>query len=118
MMDRSQLPPFARHRSQAFINKEEDNGTGTRAAARHGPPPVRFQPVAGLRACERRAYLPIRAFPCKHSGHVRIALLAYRCGGSSGLAAQAAHRIPVSTAGITGSHLRPQHLRARHPACI
>jgi len=62
--------------------------------------------------------LPIRAFPCKHSGHVRIALLAYRCGGSSGMAAQATHRIPVSTYGQAVSHLRPQHLRACPAMCL
>lgn len=83
---------------------------------RHGPPPVRFhmRPVSGL--ASEGWCLPIHAFPCTwHSGGVWIVLLAYRCGGSSGMAAQTAHRIPVSTAGHADDHLKPEHLRACSP---
>src|SRR5579884_3465191 len=47
---------------------------------------------------------------------VWIALRAYRCGGSSGMAITMAHRIPVSTAGQhAGDHLKLLHLRACVP---
>jgi hypothetical protein len=103
------------HRRYKRAGGRQD-GTGTDAAA-----PTQALRLYGVSACGRspglraKAMLAFRSTPSHAYAQWRvwIALLAYRCGGSSGMAARTAHRIPVSTIGVksSGGHLRPQHLR-------
>lgn len=79
------------------------------------PTACRVTPRAGLRACERRP-VAFRSAPSHANAQWPVAerVLAYRCGGSSGIAGTRiargpAHRIPVSTAGRAGGHLGCGH---------
>lgn len=85
------------------------------------PTACRVTPRAGLRACERRP-VAFRSAPSHANAQWPVAerVLAYRCGGSSGIAGTRiargpAHRIPVSTAGRAGGHLGCGHASRWRP---
>ena len=93
---------------------------GMARVPRHHPPQCHCNTLqAGLRARKRVVYP--EAAPSRAVAQWRSAapLLAYRCGGSAGIALESipgAHRLPVSSrrTKVLRGHLKPAHYLRRH----